>query len=325
MPRIDATERSQTADQTGRLGSHRTGEGVGFVEDQVVEARSREEFDVSLPSEEQLKLLDVSEKNSGLSSGRPHGLARADLFRRVNRLASAVPSGLLNPSQVVRTRRTWAEAGTDHVDLPLRSLPDIDAEGHSRACQQPAKPHELVLSQGIHRVDDDGADSRFRGLVLECQALADNGIEEALGLPRTGAGGDQRRAALPSCPDRTFLVAVEMADARRDPGCKVGVKDAFLDQLLDGSTGPEGAGEAYVWTSEERGGSSVVKGEEVPHLLEEVGIGERIGSELIPEEALRDLLDVNDGVQGHVSSQTVAGGVEQLLVDFISQSLILFK
>ena len=45
--------------------------------------------------------------------------------------------------------------------------------------------------------------------------------------------------------------------------------------------------------------AGVVEREKVAHLREEVRVGERVGGELVAEEALRDLFDVGDGVQGH--------------------------
>ena len=75
--------------------------------------------------------------------------------------------------------------------------------------------------------------------------------------------------------------------------------ESLVDQLLDGSTGPEGAREADVRTAEEGGGAGMVEREETAHLREEVRVGEGVGGELVAEEALGDLLDVGDGVQGH--------------------------
>ena len=43
----------------------------------------------------------------------------------------------------------------------------------------------------------------------------------------------------------------------------------------------------------------MVERKEIAHLREEVRVGEGVGGELVAEEALRDLLDVGDGVQGH--------------------------
>ena len=75
--------------------------------------------------------------------------------------------------------------------------------------------------------------------------------------------------------------------------------EAFADQLLNGSAGAEGAGKADVRTAEEGGGAGMIEREETAHLREEVGVGEGVGGELVSEEALRDPLDVGDGVQGH--------------------------
>ena len=166
MVGIDIAERSQAPDQAGRLGSHGSREGVGLVEYQVVEPRTREQFDVLLPGEEQFQLLDVGEEDAGLLAGRPHGLAGADLFGRVDGLAGAVLPGLRDPCLVVRARRPGGQPGAGHIGLPLRRFPNVDAKRYSGTRQEPANPHQLVLGQGVHRVDDNGADPRWRRLVL---------------------------------------------------------------------------------------------------------------------------------------------------------------
>ena len=134
---------------------------------------------------------------------------------------------------------------------------------------------------------------------MEAEALADDRVEEALGLPRARPGGNQSCAAIADRPDRAFLVAVEVGDLLRDPRREMGVYEAIIGHLLDGCTGPEGTREADVGTAEKGGCAGVVKGEKVAHLREEVRVREGVGGELVTEEALRDLLDVGDGVQGH--------------------------
>ena len=51
----------------------------------------------------------------------------------------------------------------------------------------------------------------------------------------------------------------------------------------------------------------MVEREETAHLREEVRVGKGVGGELVAEEALRDLLDVGDGVQGHGGNPTGEG------------------
>ena len=105
---------------------------------------------------------------------------------------------------------------------------------------------------------------------LEGKGLADHRVEEALGLPRSGAGGDQSGAALGDCPYGTFLMAVEVGDLRRDPLREVGMDQALVNHLLDGSTGSKGAREADVGAAEEGGGTGMVEREQTSHLREEV-------------------------------------------------------
>ena len=145
-------------------------------------------------------------------------------------------------------------------------------------------------------------------LVPEAERPAHHRVEEALRLPRSGAGGDQRGAALGDLANRAFLVTVEVRDLRWDPVGEVGMDEAVVNQLLDGRTGSKGSGEADVRPPQEGGGAGVVERQELPHLREEMGVGEGIGGELVAEEALRDLLDVGDGVQGHGGGGWWSGG-----------------
>ena len=83
-------ERAQTSNETGRLRPQRARERMRLVEHQEIKSRASEEFDVVLPRQQQLELLDVGEQNPRLPPGAAHDLARADLLGGIDRLAAAV-------------------------------------------------------------------------------------------------------------------------------------------------------------------------------------------------------------------------------------------
>ena len=102
--------------------------------------------------------------------------------------------------------------------------------------------------------------------VSQLQALADDRIEEALGLARAGAGRDQRRPAAADGPDRLFLVAVDVGDLGRDALAHVRVEDALAHQVLDRRALPERARQADVGPLQQRRLPRLVEREQPPHL-----------------------------------------------------------
>ena len=199
-----------------------TGEGVRFVEHEEVQSRIGEKLNVLLPGQQQLKLLDVGEQYPRLTSGSPHHLPGAHFLRRIHRLPASIAPRPLK-SCFVLGAGTRQDATSRRQRRPrLRGLPDIDAERNPRTCQQASQPHELVLGQGVHRIDNHRADTRRRSLISQLQTLAHDGIQEALGLAGAGAGRDKCRPPLRDGPDRCLLVATQVVMLSGMRSCRCG-------------------------------------------------------------------------------------------------------
>ena len=185
----------------------------------------------------------------------------------------------------------------------LGRLAHVHAERNAGARQQPAQSHELVFRQGVHRIDDDGADARRRGIVPKIQAPADYRIEEALGLARAGAGGHQGGPAFRNRAHGALLVAVQVAQRFRDPFAQMGVQQSVTDQGVHRGALSKRARKTHVRALEQRRPAGLVERQQVAHLLVEPVIGERIRRELVAQEAADDVLGVGDRVQRHVASR----------------------
>ena len=256
---VGPAERAKTADEAGGLRPQRAAERVRLVEHQEIEPGPGEELDVLLPGQEQLELLDVGEENPRLASRGAHHLARADLLGRVDRLAAAVAVRPLQPGLVVGPRRACGQPDAGDVRLVLRRLADVHPERNAGASEEAAQPHELVLGQRVHRIDDDGADARRGVVVPQSQAPADDGVEEALGLARARAGGDQGGSAFGNRTEGAFLVPVEVGDRVRDPFAQMGVQQSVADQGVDCRPLPERPRQTHVGAFEQRRPAGLVE------------------------------------------------------------------
>ncbi len=297
--RVRPAERAKPPDEAGRLRPQRAGERVRFVEHHEIEPGAGEELDVLLPRQQQLELLDVGEENPRLSSRGAHDLARAGLLGRTDRLAAAVAPRLSQAGVEVGSRRPRGQPDPGYPRFVLRRLADIHAEGNPGTRQQPSQPHELVFRQGVHRIDDDGADARRGVGVAQSQAPADDGVEEALGLARAGAGRDQGGPALGYRADGAFLVAVQVGQRLGDPLPQMGMQQSLANKGVDRRPLPERSRQTHVGTLGQRRPAGLVERQQLAHLRVQPGIGERIRRELVAEEAADDVLGIGDGVQGH--------------------------
>jgi hypothetical protein len=302
---LAAAKPPQAADQAGGLGAARAGERVRLVEDEEIEPGVGKQLHVDLPRQQQLQLLDVGQEDAGLTAGGPHPLPRAGFFRRVDGVGAAGVAIVFEHGLVVRAAGAGGHAAAGHFVLLLRRLAHVHAEGDAAAGQQAAEPVELVLGQGVHRIDDHGDDARLGRGVGQVEALADDGVEEALGLARAGAGADQRRPPRVDRADRPLLVAVDVDDPRRDDMAHVRVEDALVDQLLDRGPFAKPARQADVGPVQERRAADLVDREQLPHLGVQPRVGERIGRKLVLQEAADDFLGVDDRVDGHEGYRSV--------------------
>ena len=273
---------------------------MGLVEHQVVQARAGEKFDVAAAGQQQFQLLHVGEQDARLAARRPHRFARAHFLSGVDGFSLTVFSRLLQPRPVVSPGRTGGQAEARHSRLPFRRLADVDAERNTGPGQQVPEPQQLVLGERVHGVDDHGADARRRVLVPQRQALADDGVEKALGLARAGACGHQCGPSLGDGPNRLFLVAVQVSDRLGNAFAEMRVQQPVGHQVLHRRALPERAGQADVRSLQQGRLPGLVQREEVAHLAAKPLVHERIGRELVPQEAADDLLGVGDGVQGHL-------------------------
>ena len=314
---IRSAERPQSPHQARGFGAECAGEGMRFVEHEVVQPCIGEQFHVLLAREQQFQLLDVGEQDARLTARRPHRFPRAQLFRGIDRLAGGVASRAFHAGAVVRPGGTRRQPNAGHLRLPFRRLPDVQPERNAGAGKQPAQAHELILRQRVHRIDDHGADAGHRSFVPQPQTLADDGIEEALRLAGAGAGGDERGSPRRDGADGLFLVAVEGGEALRNALAEVGVQQALGHQRFHRGAFAEGAGKADVGPFEQGRAAGLVQREQFAHLGVEMGIGEGVGGELVAQEALDDALGVGDGVQGHGRlnrSSAEPCGVDKLVV-----------
>ena len=258
---IRSAERPQSPHQARGFCAERAGEGMRFVEHEVVQPRVGEQFHVLLAREQQFQLLHVGEQDARLTARRPHRFPRAQLFRGIDRLAGGVASRAFHAGAVVRPGGTRRQPNAGHLRLPFRRLPDVQPERDAGTGQQPAQTHELILRQRVHRIDDHGADARRRSFVPQPQTLADDGIEKALRLAGAGAGGNQSGSARGDGADGLFLVAVEGGEALRNTLPEVGVQQAIGHQRFHRGAFAEGAGKADVGPFEQGRAAGLVQRE----------------------------------------------------------------
>ena len=256
---IRSAERPQSPHQARGFGAECAGEGMRFVEHEVVQPCVGEQFHVLLAGEQQLQLLHVGEQDARLTARRPHRFPRAQLFRGIDRLAGGVASRAFHAGAVVRPGGTRRQPNAGHLRLPFRRLPDVQPERDAGTGQQPAQTHELILRQRVHRIDDYGADARRRSFVPQPQTLADDGVEEALRFAGAGAGGDEGGLARCDGADGLFLVAVERREFGWDALPEVRMEQALGHQRLHGRAFAEGAREADVGAFEQGRAAGLVE------------------------------------------------------------------
>ena len=100
--------------------------------------------------------------------------------------------------------------------------------------RSPRRRLSLIFRQGVHRIDDHGADAGRRAFIPQVKAPADDRVKETLGLAGAGARRDQRRTALGDGTDRTLLVAVEVRNVFGNALPQMRVEQPFGDQGIHG-------------------------------------------------------------------------------------------
>ena len=77
------------------------------------------------------------------------------------------------------------------------------------------------------------------------------------------------------------------------------MQHALLHQLLDGGAVLERPGKTDERPAAQGGGPALFQAQQVAHLAVQVGVGQRVGGELVAQEVGDDLFGKADGVQGH--------------------------
>jgi hypothetical protein len=162
---------------------------VDLVEHQVAE-RSREHMPVGLPHQEEVQLLVVSEEDVG-------------------RVAANLRS-----RQALRIRGLLAQCQGRSIAVPgVQCERDLQ----SASAQQPSHALQLIVRQGVHRVDEDGLQTPD-ALGFAAEDPVQDGEQERLGLARAGPRGDDKRAPFPPDSKRLLLMLIQAAFAKGPVG-----------------------------------------------------------------------------------------------------------
>ena len=294
-----AGQHAEAADQAGDLGPDRAGVGVGLVEDEVLERGLGEERDLGGAGGEDLQLAVVGQQDP-----RPAFLdlllGEALLLGGERPDGPVLGLGLL-PESVALGQVGVAGRAVEPLDLdlrgPVRGGPRPEAEADAGAAEHVPQAVELVVGQGVHRVDDDRRDARGDAPLALADQVVHDRVEERFGLAAARAGGHQDVPALPDGLEDLLLVLPHrrVADQPRHDV----VEQAPVGQRLDRLPPGEGVGERDVRAPDQRDVQRRGAVEELAGLRFEVGIGEGEGREEVALELLADGVGEVDGVDRH--------------------------
>ena len=198
--RADAGVRLEPAYEARNLGGQGASVAMQLVQHEEVKGRP-EEHPVLLPDQEELELLVVGQQDVG---GVGADLPPRQPFRLGRRLG-------------VRLGRRLAISGVER-----------ERDGQARPSEQPAQTIELVVRQGVHRVEEDGLDALLSHSP-ETDAVIENGEQEAFGLSGSGSRGDKVRPALGARPKGLLLVREKAVFAKGPSGLQqVGADHAVV-------------------------------------------------------------------------------------------------
>src|SRR5207253_11136491 len=97
------------------LSSIRTGERVGLVCHEEIQAGACEHLDILLACEEQFELLDIGQQNPGSLAHRLHLFARRAFFRRMYRARLPLRPQLRHLRGIIRSGRALRQAESDDI------------------------------------------------------------------------------------------------------------------------------------------------------------------------------------------------------------------
>ena len=240
---------------------------MGFVKNQVVEAGICKELHIRLARKQQLQLVDIGQKNSWLPTLRPHLVPRTNFLRWIDGLARAEISHFFKLALVIRPRGTLRQSAASNIRFLARSLSHIHAKGDSRARQKSAQSQKLVFRKGVHRVDQDRHDTWCGSGIPQLEAAADYGIQKALRLSRARARRNQRGFPRFNRTDCLFLVLVDVLDRRGHALAQKRMKQAIVDELLDGTALRKRTAESEIGAFEKWSRAGLRQRQQIAHLL----------------------------------------------------------
>ena len=275
---------------------------MGLVEDEVLERSLGEEGHVGEPGGQDLQLPEVGQQDAGLALADV--LLGAALLGRGQEahgpvLGLSLVSPLLAGGQVGFAARA-REAVHRHLGLGRRSRADPLAEGDPRAAQHVPQPVQLVVGQGVHRVDEDRRQPLVDALVPLPQQVVDDRVEERLGLARPGAGSDQDVLSRLDRLEDLLLVQPHrrVADQTGHDRVQQTPVGHRLDRLPLGERFGERDERPLDQGDVERG----LAPELLAGLRGEVRVRDRERGEDVPQELVADAVGKLDRVDGHRSS-----------------------
>ena len=185
----------QAAQQVRDLGSERAGVDMGLVDGNVPPVSAEG------PSEQRRVLGTQQEVLEHRVVGEQDvRRVLADLLARDDLVGELVLAGVLLFPLRKRLR------------LSLLGVAGVAAEGDVGALQQHAEPLELVICQGVHRIEDHGSDASGMPLLFElAEDVVEDGQQEALSLARARTGDNRIVAPGGGLSDGPHLMDVERA------------------------------------------------------------------------------------------------------------------
>jgi hypothetical protein len=225
---------------------------VGLVKDEVLDRGFREQAHVGQPGRQHFQLAVVGQQDAGLSP--PNILLEAALLGRGQwthgpvlglGLLAAFAAGLQVGAPARPVEAVHGDAG-----LLIGCRADPLAEGDAGATEHVSQAVQLVVGEGVHRVDEDRRQAGAGALIPLPQQVIHDGVEECLRLSRRRAGCHKDVLAPLRRLEHPLLVQVHrgVADER---GHDV-VQHSLLGQLLHWLTLGERLGERDVRPLDQR-------------------------------------------------------------------------
>ena len=275
------------------------GVGVRLVKHEVLERGLGEHLHVGQASRQHFELPEVGEQDAWLTGldvflgatlfewGQgPHGsvLGLGIFSTFAPSVEECLPGRTVEPINL-------------NITFVARGRADPLAECDTRAAEHVPKAVQLVVGQGVHRVDEDRRQAGRGPLVPLTQQVVNDRVQEGFRLARTCASGDQHMLLAPHGLEYLLLVQVHgrVADQPRHHG----MEDAVTSQLLNRFALGERLGQRNErpldqWNVERRRAFQELAG-----LIGQFRVGQRKRREQVPEELVADAVSKLDRVDRH--------------------------